>query len=783
MRRLPFVPRLSLTWQIGLVAFAILSLLAIVTGRMARQGVIDTALHAAKVDARDTLHRQLVWYLSPEDFAGPMQGPRLAEFDKMVKERVIDARTVSIAIWNADGALVYGSDPRGVQRTFADQEAWTAAAQGEGVAVFADGAPPARPENQPGDDIKTTPVAVYLPIRFKVAPDVHGVVAVSRLNPVDDGIGSVQYRIPLVLGAGFVLLSLAVFIITRGRDPEQQRNDKASVRDAAIVQGITDPIITMTPTGRLLTLNLAGFQMLGISPTTDITKKQLTDHTSAWARDVLLREGLPMAIREGRWIGEIAIVKGNGVEVAMEQVIVAHRDRDGSVSYLSTLLRDISDRKEVEAHVEHITNHDGLTGVVDRRRFEEEVQREIFQASNYGTHGALIAVNIDNFKMINERLGHRVGDALLIRLASLMRKQLRDSDIVSRLNGDEFAALLCGIDQPQVQAIANRMQEAIRRDVTVMGGHNVRMTVSMGIVYFPEHAATTEELLIHAERAIRQARTSGRDTCVVYKATGEGALTGVESDRAWEFRIRDALANDKFVLLAQPILDLKTDTVSQYELLIRLTGDDGEVVPPNVFLGVAERTGLIQQIDRWVVKRAIQILAEHKRLGSEITFEINLSGMAFTDRELLPLIQYELLRTRIDASRLTLEITETAAIADMEQAQQFISTLQGWGCKFAIDDFGVGFSSFTYLKHLPVDYVKLDGSFIRNLPRDEADQHLVKAMVQVGRVLGKKTIAEFVGDEETVELLRRFGVDYAQGFHVGRPQQLETIELPVQTAA
>ncbi|MCL5045651.1 MAG: EAL domain-containing protein, partial [Actinobacteria bacterium] len=215
--------------------------------------------------------------------------------------------------------------------------------------------------------------------------------------------------------------------------------------------------------------------------------------------------------------------------------------------------------------------------------------------------------------------------------------------------------------------------------------------------------------------------------------------------------------------------------VTHYELLLRLIGEDGQVVLPGAFLGVAERFGLIHDIDRWVVWHAIELLADQERAGRELCLGVNLSGRAFADPELLPLIRREVVRRGLDPGRLMLEITETAAIADVRRARHFVLTLREMGCHFAIDDFGVGFASFYYMKHLPVDYLKIDGSFIRNLPHDRTDQHVVQAIVAVARGLEKKTIAEYVEEEEMLALLKEYGVDYAQGYHVGHPRPVSEL--------
>lgn len=270
-----------------------------------------------------------------------------------------------------------------------------------------------------------------------------------------------------------------------------------------------------------------------------------------------------------------------------------------------------------------------------------------------------------------------------------------------------------------------------------------------------------------------QAKDNGRNSWCVYTPDTDWQ-TKIESRLGLQNRIREALEKDLLLLYAQPVLDLRSDEISQYELLARLDLGD-RILPASEFVGIAERFGLIQSLDRWVVRRAIKLLSDRRSARRNLRLAVNLSAMAFRDSELLPLIQRELAATGIEPARLALEVTESAAIANIAEAQRFVKTLRGLGCRFALDDFGVGFSSFYHLKHLPVDFLKIDGTFVRDIARSPVDQHLVKGIVQVARGLGKQTIAEFVGDEETVRLLREYGVDYAQGYHLGEPEDVSKI--------
>ena len=444
---------------------------------------------------------------------------------------------------------------------------------------------------------------------------------------------------------------------------------------------------------------------------------------------------------------------------------------DGRIDGRVWSFRDVSERKRFEDQLVDLANHDPLTGLFNRRRFNEEMERQLSSARRYNVPGALLFLDLDQFKDVNDSRGHRAGDELLIELARLLRERLRDADTVARLGGDEFAILLPHTNALQASLVATSVLEAIRGHTFQIAGAPVAISASIGVALFPEQAATAGELLSCADLAMYEAKEQGRNRISVFAQTLDWQAK-IESRIGWQQRIREALEQDRFILHAQPILDLATDTVSQYELLIRAAEVDGELVLPGVFLGIAERSGLIQDIDRWVVCRAISMIARERAAGRRLRLEVNLSGKAFADPDLYAVIQREIARTGIDPSCLVLEVTETAAIANLDEAQRFIEALRAAGCSFALDDFGVGFSSFAHLKYLPVDYLKIDGSFIRDLARSTVDQHLVRAIVDVARSLGKKTIAEFVEDEETLALLRQFGVDYAQGFHVGRPAPL-----------
>jgi diguanylate cyclase (GGDEF)-like protein/PAS domain S-box-containing protein len=467
-------------------------------------------------------------------------------------------------------------------------------------------------------------------------------------------------------------------------------------------------------------------------------------------------------------------------QIVWTQVNVsAVRGPDGKPVQFITHVQDITERRRDEEQLLHLADYDPLTDLYNRRRFREELEQQLALSRRYETAGALLFLDLDQFKYINDSLGHRTGDQLLESLSSLLRRRLRQTDTVARLGGDEFAILLPQTDAPSAEKVAGDLLRAIRDHVQIVNGYPVGITASIGVALFPDHGTTAEELLSRADLAMYQAKESGRNGVCVYTPDG-GRLAQVEHKLNWETRIREALEHDRFLLHFQPLLSLKENRVEQYELLLRLPGDDGSLIYPGVFLPIAEQFGLIGAIDRWVVKEAIRLIAASQETGTELRLNVNLSGKTLGDQEFPVMVRDELARTGIDPSLLILEVTETAAIADMAQARLFVETLQNLGCSFALDDFGSAWSSFYYLKHLPVNSLKIDGSFIERLPHDPVDQELVKAMVEVARRLGKTAVAEFVQDEQTVALLRSYGVDFAQGYHIGRPAPHPTSDVRSQ---
>jgi diguanylate cyclase (GGDEF)-like protein len=436
--------------------------------------------------------------------------------------------------------------------------------------------------------------------------------------------------------------------------------------------------------------------------------------------------------------------------------------------------RDVTLQKHSERELEHLANHDSLTGLLNRRRFEHELERTVAHVTRYGGRAAAMILDVDNFKYVNDTLGHGAGDELIRSVARLLVARMRTSDVVARLGGDEFAVLLIEVDAETAQQVAIDVLTAIRHHTVIVGGQRISMTASIGVALLEEGASDPSQLLADADLAMYEAKRGGRDGVSVYNAE-RAREARLEARLSWAERLREALEQDSFELYAQPILDLSTGETSHHEVLLRLPGDDGEALSPGAFLPSAERLGIAPAIDRWVVTRAIRELASWGGEGANHSLEINLSGTSIGDPELPVLIASEIAAAGIDPGRLIFEVTETATIANMDEAKRFTSAVTALGCRFALDDFGTGFGSFYYLKHLPVDYLKIDGDFIADLEASQVDRLVVNAIVEMAKGMGMKTIAECVADLPTFEQLRGYGIDYAQGYHIGHPQPLAEI--------
>lgn len=469
---------------------------------------------------------------------------------------------------------------------------------------------------------------------------------------------------------------------------------------------------------------------------------------------------------------EVRLLAASGAVVWASVTGSIVHEADGSPSYLVVQVQDVSDRKAFELQLQYLADHDGLTGFFNRRRFEEELERELRSSAQTGNPGTVAVLDLDHFKFVNDTLGHATGDRLIASLANLIRDRLRAIDVLGRLGGDEFALILPGLGLDQARDLCEEVLVAVRNDRGAAElAATARVTASVGMTSY-RGFEDAGEVLAEADIAMYDAKEAGRDRASVFDpASSRHEHLG--HSLGWIERVEQALVEDRFVLHAQPILPVKADSMRRFELLLRMVGEDGELVLPGEFLQMAERSDLAQRIDRWVVARAVEMLAAEERRGQDVCFAVNLSANSIGEEETGEEIARTISAGGVDPRRLVFEVTETAAIVNLGRAQAFARKMHQLGCGFALDDFGAGFASFFYLKHLSFDLLKIDGEFIRALPSNRTDQLVVRSLIQIARGLGKRTIAEFVGSEQTLALLREYGVDFVQGYHLGKPGPLE----------
>ncbi len=444
----------------------------------------------------------------------------------------------------------------------------------------------------------------------------------------------------------------------------------------------------------------------------------------------------------------------------------AHREIAAIVDTLKTTAAALTERDE---SLSRLANHDSLTGLFNRHRFVMELELELPRLAENGGTSALYFIDLDQFKYVNDTCGHPAGDELLKLAAEQIRHSVREEDVVARFGGDEFAVLARGVGREEAEQIGRTLLADMRRLTHVEGQYVFQVQCSIGVAMIDSDRFSVHELVAQADVGCHDAKARGRNRMAFYRVS-EQETDHMARAVGWTNRIRRALEEDSFVLHYQPIVDIASGKATHYEVLLRMRGDDdGELIYPNLFLPEAARFGLMAEIDYWVVEKALAELARFREDTPDVRLSINLSAHAFESERLGTRVRRLLEENGLPGESIVFEITEQVAVRHLVDVNKQFSALKSLGCGLAIDDFGAGYSSFTYLKHLPFDYIKIDGEFIRELPADKVDQTMVRLTAEVAKAAGMRTIAEFVENRETLELLVDFGIDYAQGFHIGRP--------------
>ncbi|MDK9556204.1 EAL domain-containing protein [Marinobacter sp. M216] len=533
-----------------------------------------------------------------------------------------------------------------------------------------------------------------------------------------------------------------------GIEPDYQMVDTESAMEAALTTSEWDLVITDH--------SLPGF-----------TSFRVLELARQFAAD------LPVIIVSGL-IGEDVAVKAMK---AGAQDYIMKNNLARLIPAIHREMREVTVRlakKEAESTLQHMAYHDSLTDLVNRREFERQLDEALHDSRKSARDCVLLYLDLDQFKIINDTCGHRAGDELLKQLAKLLGQNLRANDTLARLGGDEFGVLLRGCDAIDARKVAESLCEEVREYRFVWEGKPFAVSLSVGMVIIGSRYKTASELLSHADLACYAAKDRGRNNVQVYESSDKD-MQQRQRDMQWTSRLQGALQTDDFFLCHQEMISLQEASNDGFrtEFLVRLR-QGNEVVPPGAFIPAAERFGLMPRIDRRVIELAFGYL-DRTGLGREPTgtFFINLSGGSLSDGELFSFIRNKVEEYSILPNRVCFEITETSAIANLNDTIGFIERARHDGFQFALDDFGSGMSSFSYLKALPIDYLKVDGGFIRNMTADPIDMGIVDACNRIGHAAGLKTIAEFVETDEVKECLRQLGLDYAQGYGIAKPVPLD----------
>jgi diguanylate cyclase (GGDEF)-like protein len=435
---------------------------------------------------------------------------------------------------------------------------------------------------------------------------------------------------------------------------------------------------------------------------------------------------------------------------------------DGKPATISVGL-DITDRKSAAQRISWLANRDPLTALYNRSYFEGVLAHAVVR----DMHGAMLYMDLDRFKEINELGGHQAGDDLLVLVSEMFQRQLSHAGTIARLGGDEFAILMENASAEQAVILANIITQSLEKISLDVDGQKHRAVASIGIALYPDHGATPKELMASADFAMYRAKEDPAQRWHLLSAQADKEV--LQERVYWEERIRHALEHEGFELWGQPIASVDGLKVKHHEVLLRMrSSDTGEIVSPGSFIPVAERSGQIVSIDRWVISESLKMMGSWG--DSDRRLALNVSGQSLHDEALTGFLENALKMSGVSAHRLVIEVTETAAVTDFATARCILQNIRDLGCAIALDDFGVGFSSFYYLDQLPIDYIKIDGSFIRDLPENKRSQMIVKAIVEIAKGFGKQTVAEFVDREPVYDILKEYGVDYIQGYWLGKPR-------------
>ena len=566
---------------------------------------------------------------------------------------------------------------------------------------------------------------------------------------------------------------IGVIIDITARKKAELAIKESEIRFQSLYDDSPSMFFTLAPDGTIISANKFGAQHLGYK-VSELVDKSILDMCLPDDKGIIL-DKIISCVHTPRdlYRCEIGLVHKYRDIIWVRATLRLIRYSQSDLKVLVTC-EDISETRLLSEQLEHQAKHDSLTGLINRMEFERRLRRIINSESGDGDH-ALCYLDLDQFKVINDTCGHIAGDELIRQISDLLSNIVRKRDTLARLGGDEFAILMEHCPLTQASRLARDLLKTIENFRFIWEGKRFSLGVSIGVVPINTGEGSVNEILSIADAACYAAKDAGRNRIHVYQVD-DHELSKRRGEMQWVARINHALEENKFCLAAQEIRHIGKDGDSpgkHYELLVRMRGDNGEIIPPGAFLPAAERYNLAVKIDRWVVSTIFRWLMENPpELAALELCSINLSGHTMGDPSFLKMLLHEFDTGNIPPGKICFEVTETAAVSNLRDAIQFIHALKKIGCLFSLDDFGTGLSSFNYLKNLPVDFLKIDGSFVREVHKNPIDFTMVRSINDLGKVMGKKTIAEFVENAEILAILTDLGVDYAQGYALGRPELL-----------
>ncbi|MFK5950559.1 MAG: EAL domain-containing protein [Methylococcales bacterium] len=557
-------------------------------------------------------------------------------------------------------------------------------------------------------------------------------------------------------------------------------------RAQVTLESIVDAVITTDEKGFVLSMNPAAELLIGVAEEV-VQQKQVSDYFKLINEHTRAIIPCPVAdcLRSKKIIANDKdhILLGKSKRFSIYNSVSPIINDDGIMLGTVLVFRDVTQSRALNEELNWQASHDSLTGLANRRQFELNMGALLNKAKSDNLQHHLLYLDLDQFKVVNDTCGHDAGDELLIQITEVLNNKLRKSDVLARLGGDEFGVLLESCSADNALAIANNLRQAVEDFRFGWQTKSFKIGVSIGIAEITGEEVKAAEVLSAADAACYSAKESGRNR-VCFHEIDASATSVQQQEMQWVSRLQEALDNDGFELYLQRIQCVNSQKTpsNHYEVLLRKRCENGDIIPPGAFLPAAERFNLIGSVDTWVIEnvfKKLEALRATNKYPGNLILSINLSGSSMANIDLLKRISYLLDESDFPAENFCFEVTETAAIANLKQATMFLSSLRDKGCKVALDDFGSGLSSFAYLKELPIDYLKIDGLFVKDIAVDNIDKAFVEAINQIAQVMNLETIAEFVENDEIMQILTEIGVNYVQGYGIHKPCNFDMV-FPTQ---